>query len=174
MSDADFPALPCMPHILQLAVHDRVLSQRSICDSTASGSRIVGQHSPLAYSRLAHFQKQLGQLKKNKKTKKTGCGHVMEQYTVHAPESLRTETGACRLCSRTQIAMHVHNSPVKINRKYDLHPRPVWRAHTTDQLINCVSCGCDSVYKSSHSSLGEDGGVRPRRENIKNSTTGSW
>lgn len=96
----------------------------------------------------------------------------MEQYIVHAPESIRAEIGACSICCRIRIAMHVYNSPVEINRKYDLHPCPVWRADTTNQLLNCVSCGCDSVYKSSHPTLGEDG-VWPWRENIKNSATGS-
>ena len=47
----------------QLAVHEGVLSQQSILDITAPGRRIVRhfKHSPLAYTRLEHFQKQLGQ-----------------------------------------------------------------------------------------------------------------
>ncbi|XP_060761342.1 zinc finger BED domain-containing protein 4-like [Neoarius graeffei] len=63
MRDADFPGLPCMAHTLQLAVHEGILSQRSISDIVASGRRIVGhfKHSPLAYSRLESCQKQLGQ-----------------------------------------------------------------------------------------------------------------
>ncbi|XP_073700781.1 zinc finger BED domain-containing protein 4-like [Garra rufa] len=63
MRDADFPGLPCVAHTLQLAVHEGVLSQRSILDITASGRRIVGhfKHSPLAYTRLENVQKQLGQ-----------------------------------------------------------------------------------------------------------------
>ncbi|KAE8296807.1 Zinc finger BED domain-containing protein 4 [Larimichthys crocea] len=63
MRDADFPGLPCMAHTLQLAVHEGILSQRSISDIVASGRRIVGhfKHSPLAYSRLEFCQKQLGQ-----------------------------------------------------------------------------------------------------------------
>lgn len=60
MQDAGFPSLGCMAHTLQLAVHEGVLSQRSVNDIIATGRRIVGhfKHSPLAYSRL---QTQLGQ-----------------------------------------------------------------------------------------------------------------
>ncbi|XP_060794798.1 zinc finger BED domain-containing protein 4-like [Neoarius graeffei] len=63
MRGADFPGLPCMAHTLQLGVSDGILSQRSILDITASGRCIVGhfKHSPLAYTRLEHFQRQLGQ-----------------------------------------------------------------------------------------------------------------
>lgn len=63
MRDADLPGLSCMAHTLQLAVHEGILSQRSISDITASGRRIVGhfKHSPLAYGRLEDCQKQLGQ-----------------------------------------------------------------------------------------------------------------
>lgn len=42
MRDADFPGLPCMAHTRQLAVHEGILSQRSISDIVASGRRIVG------------------------------------------------------------------------------------------------------------------------------------
>ncbi|XP_063041041.1 zinc finger BED domain-containing protein 4-like [Engraulis encrasicolus] len=63
MRDADLPGLSCMAHTLQLAVHEGILSQRSISDIAASGRRIVGhfKHSPLAYGRLEDCQKQLGQ-----------------------------------------------------------------------------------------------------------------
>ncbi|KAK0138931.1 Zinc finger BED domain-containing protein 4 [Merluccius polli] len=63
MRDAGFPGLSCMAHTLQLAVHEGILSQRSISDITASGRCIVGhfKHSPLAYTRLENVQKTLGQ-----------------------------------------------------------------------------------------------------------------
>ncbi|KAK0140006.1 Zinc finger BED domain-containing protein 4 [Merluccius polli] len=46
----------------QIAVHEGVLSQRSIADIIATGRKIVGhfKHSPLAYSRLQSIQEQFG------------------------------------------------------------------------------------------------------------------
>ncbi|XP_047222504.1 zinc finger BED domain-containing protein 4-like [Girardinichthys multiradiatus] len=63
MIDAGLPSLGCMAHTLQLAIHEAVLSQRSVSDIIAKGRRIVGhfRHSPLAYARLQSVQKQLGQ-----------------------------------------------------------------------------------------------------------------
>ena len=63
MQDAGLPSLECMAHTLQLAVHEGVLSQRSISDIIATGRRIVGhfKHSALAYSELQNVQLQLGQ-----------------------------------------------------------------------------------------------------------------
>uniref|UniRef100_A0A1A8D420 HAT C-terminal dimerisation domain-containing protein n=1 Tax=Nothobranchius kadleci TaxID=1051664 RepID=A0A1A8D420_NOTKA len=63
MADAGFPSLGCMSHNLQPAIHDAVLSQRSISDIIAKWRHIVGhfRHSPLAYARLQSVQKQLGQ-----------------------------------------------------------------------------------------------------------------
>ncbi|XP_041843803.1 zinc finger BED domain-containing protein 4-like [Melanotaenia boesemani] len=63
MTDAGLPSLGCMAHTLQLAIHEAVLSQRSISDIIAKGRRIVGhfRHSPLAYARLQSVQQQLGQ-----------------------------------------------------------------------------------------------------------------
>ena len=58
MQDAGLPSLECMAHTLQLAVHEGVLSQRSISDIIATGRRIVGhfKHSALAYSELQNVQ----------------------------------------------------------------------------------------------------------------------
>lgn len=66
MKDAGWQSLGCMAHTLQLAVHEGVLSQRSISDIAAIGRRIVGhfKHSPLAYSRLQNVQKDLFQTPK--------------------------------------------------------------------------------------------------------------
>ncbi|KAJ3602935.1 hypothetical protein NHX12_030679 [Muraenolepis orangiensis] len=66
MKDAGWQSLGCMAHTLQLAVHEGVLSQRSISDIAAIGRRIVGhfKHSPLAYSRLQNVQKDLSQTPK--------------------------------------------------------------------------------------------------------------
>ncbi|KAJ3607293.1 hypothetical protein NHX12_025603 [Muraenolepis orangiensis] len=66
MKDAGWQSLGCMAHTLQLAVHEGVLSQRSISDIAAIGRRIVGhfKHSPLAYSRLQNVQKDLLQTPK--------------------------------------------------------------------------------------------------------------
>lgn len=62
MEDAQLPSLPWFSHTLQLAIHDAVLSQRSIKDTIAAGRRIVGhfKHSPLAYGRLKKVQLELG------------------------------------------------------------------------------------------------------------------
>lgn len=62
MDDCGVKSLGCMAHTLQLAVHDGVLSQRSIADCVAIGRKIVGhfRHSPLATSRLRDIQKELG------------------------------------------------------------------------------------------------------------------
>lgn len=63
MKDSGLTSFGCMAHTLQLAVHEGVLSQRSISDVVAIGRKIVGhfKHSPLAYSRLQALQKtQLG------------------------------------------------------------------------------------------------------------------
>lgn len=51
-----------MAHTLQLAVHDGVLSQRSVSDCAAIGRKIVGHfcHSQLATSRLRDIQQELG------------------------------------------------------------------------------------------------------------------
>lgn len=61
MTDSDLASFGCMAHSLQLAVHDGVLSQRSISDVVAIGQKIVGhlKHSPLAYSHLHAVQIQL-------------------------------------------------------------------------------------------------------------------
>ncbi|KAJ3608020.1 hypothetical protein NHX12_025070 [Muraenolepis orangiensis] len=66
MKDAGWQSLGCMAHTLQLAVHEGVLSQRSISDIAAIGRRIVGhfKHSPLACSRLQNVQKDLSQTPK--------------------------------------------------------------------------------------------------------------
>lgn len=56
------PSLPCMAHMLQLAVHDGVLSQRSVADVVALGKRMVGhfKHSQLVCCHLQSIQKELG------------------------------------------------------------------------------------------------------------------
>ncbi|XP_060931918.1 zinc finger BED domain-containing protein 4-like [Limanda limanda] len=60
MEDSDLKGIRCMAHTLQIAVHEGVLSQRSIADIIATGRKIVGhfKHSPLAYSRLQSVQEQ--------------------------------------------------------------------------------------------------------------------
>uniref|UniRef100_A0A8C5LQ09 BED-type domain-containing protein n=1 Tax=Leptobrachium leishanense TaxID=445787 RepID=A0A8C5LQ09_9ANUR len=62
MEDCGLKSLPCMAHTLQLAVHEGLLSQRSISDIIANGRKIVGhfKHSQLAYSRLQTLQIQFG------------------------------------------------------------------------------------------------------------------
>lgn len=42
MMEFGVASLPCMAHTLQLAVHDGVLSQRSVADVVAMGRRIIG------------------------------------------------------------------------------------------------------------------------------------
>ncbi|XP_069395941.1 zinc finger BED domain-containing protein 4-like [Paralichthys olivaceus] len=62
MEECGIKSLGCMAHTLQLAVHDGVLSQRSISDCVAIGRKIVGhfRHSQLATSRLRDIQQELG------------------------------------------------------------------------------------------------------------------
>lgn len=62
MEECGVKSLGCMAHTLQLAVHDGVLSQRSISDCVAIGRKIVGhfRHSQLATSRLRGIQQELG------------------------------------------------------------------------------------------------------------------
>ena len=50
MDECSDKSLGCMAHMLQLAVHDGVLSQRSISGCVAIGRKIVGhfRHSQLA------------------------------------------------------------------------------------------------------------------------------
>ena len=62
MRDCGVRSLGCMAHTLQLAIHDGVLSQRSISDCIAIGRKIVGhfRHSPLATSQLKKIQADLG------------------------------------------------------------------------------------------------------------------
>jgi hypothetical protein len=43
MDECGLKSLGCMAHTLQLAVHDRVLSQQSISDCVVIGRKIVGQ-----------------------------------------------------------------------------------------------------------------------------------
>ncbi|KAJ8396465.1 hypothetical protein AAFF_G00017710 [Aldrovandia affinis] len=66
MTDGNLASLPCLAHTLQLAVHEGLLSQRSINDVTANARKIVGhfKHSPLAYSRLHDIQDNMGQGRK--------------------------------------------------------------------------------------------------------------
>ncbi|XP_077083328.1 zinc finger BED domain-containing protein 4-like [Siphateles boraxobius] len=66
MEDCGLNSLGCMAHTLQLAVHEGVLSQRSISDCLAIGRKIVGhfKHSQLAMSRLGEIQTVLGLSKK--------------------------------------------------------------------------------------------------------------
>ncbi|XP_034542641.1 zinc finger BED domain-containing protein 4-like [Notolabrus celidotus] len=62
MDECGVKSLGCMAHTLQLAVHNGVLSQRSISDCVAIGRKIVGhfRHSQLATSRLRIIQQELG------------------------------------------------------------------------------------------------------------------
>ncbi len=66
IEDCGLNSLGCMAHTLQLAVHEGVLSQRSISDCMAIGRKIVGhfKHSHLAMSRLGEIQTELGLSKK--------------------------------------------------------------------------------------------------------------
>ncbi|KAJ4932001.1 hypothetical protein JOQ06_017663 [Pogonophryne albipinna] len=61
MDDLEVTSVGCVAHTLQLAVHEGLLSQRSVIDALATTRKIVGhfKHSPLAYSRLEDIQKDL-------------------------------------------------------------------------------------------------------------------
>ncbi|KAL1278883.1 hypothetical protein QQF64_025556 [Cirrhinus molitorella] len=78
------PSLPCMAHTLHLAVHEGVLSQRSVADVVALGKKIVGhfKHSQLASSRLQSIQKELGipikSLKQDVATRWNSTFYMME------------------------------------------------------------------------------------------------
>ena len=60
IEDSNLNGIRCMAHMLQLAVNEGVLSQRSLADVIATGRKIVGhfKHSPLAYGRLQAIQEQ--------------------------------------------------------------------------------------------------------------------
>ena len=62
MRDLGVSSLGCFSHMIQLVVHDGLLSQRSVSDALASGRKIIGhfKHSPLATSRLETVQTGLG------------------------------------------------------------------------------------------------------------------
>lgn len=62
MEECGLKSLGCMAHTGQLAVHDAVLSQRSVVDSLATVRKIIGhfKSSPLATSGLRDVQRQLG------------------------------------------------------------------------------------------------------------------
>ncbi len=66
IEDCGLNSLGCMAHTLQLAMHEGVLSQRSISNCMAIGRKIVGhfKHSHLAMSRLGEIQTELGLSKK--------------------------------------------------------------------------------------------------------------
>ncbi|CAL9691328.1 unnamed protein product [Knipowitschia caucasica] len=55
-------SLGCMAHTLQLAIHEAVLSQKSVSDCIAIGRKMVGhfKHSQVATTALANLQTQLG------------------------------------------------------------------------------------------------------------------
>ena len=61
MREAVYPDLGCFAHILQLIIHDGVLTQRAVTDVLANCRKIVGhfKHSPLAYCRLKEIQQSL-------------------------------------------------------------------------------------------------------------------
>ncbi|KAK0155780.1 Zinc finger BED domain-containing protein 4 [Merluccius polli] len=61
MGDMGVWSLGCVAHSCQLCVHEGLLSQRSVTDTLANASKIVGhfKHSPLAYSRLEDIQMDL-------------------------------------------------------------------------------------------------------------------
>ena len=61
MDDMEITSLGCLAHTLQLAVHEGLLSQRSVVDTLATARKIIGhfKHSPLAYSRLEDIQREL-------------------------------------------------------------------------------------------------------------------
>lgn len=58
MEDLGVPSMGCVAHTLQLAVHEGLLSQRSITETMAVARKIVGhfKHSPQAYARLEDIQ----------------------------------------------------------------------------------------------------------------------
>ena len=58
MKDASLNHVGCFAHILQLAVHDGVLSQRAVVDTLGICRRIMAhfRRSSLAYSRLNTIQ----------------------------------------------------------------------------------------------------------------------
>ncbi len=66
IEDCGLNSLGCMAHTLQLAMHEGVLSQRSISNCMAIGRKIVRhfKHSHLAMSRLGEIQTELGLSKK--------------------------------------------------------------------------------------------------------------
>ena len=57
MRDGSFSDLGCFAHMLQLIVHDGVLSQKIVTDTLASAHRIVSHFkcSPLAYGNTGKF-----------------------------------------------------------------------------------------------------------------------
>ena len=61
MRDGSFSDLGCFAHMLQLIVHDRVLSQKIVTDTLANARRIVSHFkcSPLAYGQLKEIQENL-------------------------------------------------------------------------------------------------------------------
>ncbi|KAM3875860.1 zinc finger BED domain-containing protein 4-like [Diretmus argenteus] len=61
MDDMGVQSVGCLTHTLQLAVHEGLLSQRSVVDTLATARKIIGhfKHSPLAYSRLEDIQRDL-------------------------------------------------------------------------------------------------------------------
>ena len=62
MEECGVKSLGCMAHLGQLAVHDAVLSQRSVVDSLAIARKIVGhfKSSPLGTSQLRDIQIEMG------------------------------------------------------------------------------------------------------------------
>ncbi|KAK7886511.1 hypothetical protein WMY93_026132 [Mugilogobius chulae] len=62
LSQCGLSSLGCMAHTLQLAVHEAVLSQRSISDCIAIGRKTVGhfKHSQVATRALVDLQTKLG------------------------------------------------------------------------------------------------------------------
>ena len=61
MREAVYPDLGCFAHMLQLIIHDGVLTQRAVTGTLANCCRIVGhfKHSLLAYCRLKEIQQSL-------------------------------------------------------------------------------------------------------------------
>ncbi|KAK7878678.1 hypothetical protein WMY93_030514 [Mugilogobius chulae] len=62
LDECGVKSLGCTAHKLQLAVHDGLLSQRSVSDCIANSRRLVGhfKHSQLATARLRDIQNELG------------------------------------------------------------------------------------------------------------------
>ena len=50
MDDMEAPSVGCVSHTLQLAVHEGLLSQRSVTDSPANTRKVVGQCYNSIYS----------------------------------------------------------------------------------------------------------------------------